>query len=60
MTQSAVAVVRRQIIDEAPVERATTVFTERFGDFKPRGIEDKQWAIQRSCAPRLRRDARRN
>jgi uncharacterized protein YndB with AHSA1/START domain len=35
MTQAATAVVRRQIIVEAPIERAFTVFTERFGDFKP-------------------------
>ena len=35
MTQAAAAVVRRQIVVEAPVERAFTVFTERFGDFKP-------------------------
>ena len=34
MTQTA-AVVRRQIIVEAPIARAFTVFTERFGDFKP-------------------------
>ena len=36
MTQVAAAVVRRQIVVEAPIERAFTVFTERFGDFKPR------------------------
>ena len=35
MTQAADVVVRRQIIVEAPIERAFTVFTERFGDFKP-------------------------
>ncbi|MBG0564704.1 SRPBCC family protein [Actinoplanes aureus] len=29
-------VVQRQIVVEAPVEKAFTVFTERFGDFKPR------------------------
>ena len=34
MTQTA-AVVRRQIVVEAPIARAFTVFTERFGDFKP-------------------------
>ncbi|GAA1667043.1 SRPBCC family protein [Fodinicola feengrottensis] len=34
MTQADV-VVRRQIIVEASVEKAFTVFTERFGDFKP-------------------------
>ena len=34
MTQ-AIAVVRRQIVVEAPIDRAFTVFTERFGDFKP-------------------------
>lgn len=34
MTQSA-AVVRRETVVRAPIERAFTVFTERFGDFKP-------------------------
>ncbi|TWP37900.1 SRPBCC family protein [Leekyejoonella antrihumi] len=29
------AVVRRQIVVEASIERAFTVFTEQFGDFKP-------------------------
>jgi uncharacterized protein YndB with AHSA1/START domain len=29
------AVVRRQIVVPAPIERAFAVFTERFGDFKP-------------------------
>lgn len=27
--------VRKEIVVEAPIERAFTVFTERFGDFKP-------------------------
>ncbi|MER6595638.1 SRPBCC family protein [Micromonospora purpureochromogenes] len=36
MKQAADVVVRRQIIVNAPLERAFTVFTERFGDFKPR------------------------
>ena len=35
MTQAA-TVVRRRIVVGAPIERAFTVFTERFGDFKPR------------------------
>src|SRR4051794_11345787 len=35
MTQAAAVVVRRQIVVEAPIERAFTVFTARFGDFKP-------------------------
>jgi uncharacterized protein YndB with AHSA1/START domain len=35
MTQAADVVVRLQIVVEAPIERAFTVFTERFGDFKP-------------------------
>ena len=30
------ATVRRQIVVDAPLERAFAVFTERFGDFKPR------------------------
>ena len=35
MTQAAAAVVRLQIVVEAPIEHAFNVFTERFGDFKP-------------------------
>jgi uncharacterized protein YndB with AHSA1/START domain len=35
MTQADV-VVRREIVVEAPIEKAFAVFTERFGDFKPR------------------------
>jgi uncharacterized protein YndB with AHSA1/START domain len=36
MTQAATPVVRRRIVVEAPIEKAFAVFTERFGDFKPR------------------------
>jgi len=35
MTQAAAAVVRKQIVVQAPIERAFAVFTDRFGDFKP-------------------------
>jgi uncharacterized protein YndB with AHSA1/START domain len=35
MTETAAAVVRREIVVDAPLERAFRVFTERFGDFKP-------------------------
>src|SRR3954454_15827845 len=35
MTQAPTAVVRKQVIVDAPIERAFTVFTDRFGDFKP-------------------------
>lgn len=35
MTQAAEVVVRRHIVVQAPIERAFTVFTQRFGDFKP-------------------------
>jgi uncharacterized protein YndB with AHSA1/START domain len=35
MTQADATVVRRQIVVEAPVDRAFAVFTEQFGDFKP-------------------------
>jgi uncharacterized protein YndB with AHSA1/START domain len=35
MTQSANAVITSQIVVEAPIERAFSVFTEQFGDFKP-------------------------
>jgi uncharacterized protein YndB with AHSA1/START domain len=36
MTQAPTAAVRKQIVVEAPIERAFAVFTARFGDFKPR------------------------
>jgi uncharacterized protein YndB with AHSA1/START domain len=35
MVQTGAEAVRRQIVVEAPIERAFTVFTDRFGDFKP-------------------------
>ncbi|MEU7870035.1 SRPBCC family protein [Dactylosporangium sp. NPDC049140] len=35
MTGAAEVVVRRHIIVRAPIERAFSVFTDRFGDFKP-------------------------
>jgi uncharacterized protein YndB with AHSA1/START domain len=35
MTQAAATVVHRQIVVEAPLEKAFEVFTARFGDFKP-------------------------
>ncbi len=35
MTQIDAATVRREIVVDAPIERAFAVFTERFGDFKP-------------------------
>ena len=35
MTQTDAGVVRKQIVVDAPIDRAFTVFTERFGDFKP-------------------------
>ena len=35
MTQAPATVVRRQIMVDAPIEKAFLVFTERFGDFKP-------------------------
>jgi uncharacterized protein YndB with AHSA1/START domain len=35
MTQSDATVVHRTIVVNAPVEQAFTVFTDRFGDFKP-------------------------
>jgi uncharacterized protein YndB with AHSA1/START domain len=36
MTQTADTAVRKQVVVEAPIERAFTAFTDRFGDFKPR------------------------
>jgi uncharacterized protein YndB with AHSA1/START domain len=35
MTQTEAAVVRQQVVVDAPIARAFAVFTERFGDFKP-------------------------
>jgi len=35
MAQAEAVTVRRQIVVDAPIERAFTVFTGRFGDFKP-------------------------
>ena len=35
MTQTTEAVVRKQIVVEAPLDKAFAVFTERLGDFKP-------------------------
>jgi uncharacterized protein YndB with AHSA1/START domain len=35
MTQTQAAVVRRQVVVPAPIAVAFSVFTERFGDFKP-------------------------
>ena len=35
MAQAEAVTVRRQIVVDAPIERAFTVFTDRFGDFKP-------------------------
>lgn len=35
MTQADAAVVRRQIVVDAPIDKAFAVFTDRFGDFKP-------------------------
>ena len=36
MTPTDDTVVRREVVVEAPLERAFAVFTEQFGDFKPR------------------------
>ena len=35
MAQTETATVRKHIVVDAPIERAFTVFTDRFGDFKP-------------------------
>jgi uncharacterized protein YndB with AHSA1/START domain len=35
MTQTAAAVVHKEIVVEAPLDQAFAVFTEHFGDFKP-------------------------
>jgi uncharacterized protein YndB with AHSA1/START domain len=36
MTQTDMATIRRQVVVDAPIDRAFEVFTARFGDFKPR------------------------
>ncbi len=36
MTQARIETVRHDVVVTAPVDRAFAVFTERFGDFKPR------------------------
>ena len=35
MTQSGTQTVRKHVVVDAPIERAFTVFTTQFGDFKP-------------------------
>ena len=35
MTETDTGTIRRQIVVDAPIDRAFAVFTERFGDFKP-------------------------
>jgi uncharacterized protein YndB with AHSA1/START domain len=35
MADTGAATVRKQVVVEAPIERAFMVFTDRFGDFKP-------------------------
>ena len=35
MVQTGAEAVRKQVVVDAPIERAFTVFTDRFGDFKP-------------------------
>ena len=35
MTQTGAATVRKHVVVDTPIERAFTVFTDRFGDFKP-------------------------
>jgi uncharacterized protein YndB with AHSA1/START domain len=35
MTSTGTATVRKQVVVDAPIEHAFTVFTDRFGDFKP-------------------------
>ena len=35
MTQTDAVTVRKQVVVDTPIERAFSVFTDRFGDFKP-------------------------
>ena len=35
MVQTGAVTVRKQVVVDVPIERAFTVFTGRFGDFKP-------------------------
>ncbi len=36
MTQTETTMIRKQVLVDVPIERAFTVFTDGFGDFKPR------------------------
>lgn len=45
MTQSDTTTVRRHVLVNAPIDEAFRVFTERFGDFKPRDHNLLQAAI---------------
>ena len=47
MAQTEAVTVRKQIVVDAPIERAFTVFTDRFGDFKPRGAQPARRADRR-------------
>jgi hypothetical protein len=49
MAQTEAATVRKQVVVDAPIERAFTVFTDRFGDFKP-----PEHNMLGAPAPRLR------
>jgi hypothetical protein len=35
MAETEAVTVRKQVVVDTPIERAFTVFTDRFGDFKP-------------------------
>ena len=49
MTQTQAPIVRQQVVVDAPIDRAFSVFTERFGDFKP--PEHNLLAARRSPRP---------
>jgi hypothetical protein len=50
MTQTDAGVVRKQVIVDAPIDRAFTVFTERFGDFKPPEHNLLRAPIEETCS----------
>jgi hypothetical protein len=54
MAQTGSATVRKEVVVDAPIERALTVFTDRFGDFKP--PEHNLLGARRSLAPDCRLD----
>jgi hypothetical protein len=52
MTQTDAATVRKQVVVDTPIENAFTVFTGRFGDFKPPSTTCSGRRSPRRCSSR--------